>query len=119
MSPNLAFSLLFVPALVDKNIGALVLPGQSLMVYPEDYLKIPGYVHRKSDGFFIDDHDNTRAANFDISDENEVNSIMAIARTSIAPHQKKTNLRKSKGRQATVRPSCVEKKKKRTKEIAL
>lgn len=69
VSPKLAVSLLSVPALVDKNIGVIFLPGQGLLVDLENDFKILGFAHLKTDGLsYIEVYHDERSTNPKISD---------------------------------------------------
>ena len=52
VSKILAMTMLSVPALLEKMIGVLFLPGKALFIYFEDEMKILGTAAQAEDGLF-------------------------------------------------------------------
>lgn len=89
--PTLASSLLSVPALVNKNISVLFLPGQALLVDLEDDYRILGRASQSDDGlFYIPDHQVSDSPKQSANSTLE-KSMMAIVRRESKPHAKKND----------------------------
>ena len=80
--PNLAMSLLSVPALVRKNIGVAFLPGKAILIDLEDDYKILGQATQDKDGlFFIGDDQEKDNAKL-LKADNRVTAMVSVAKKS-------------------------------------
>lgn len=84
VAPDFKTSLLSVPALVKKNIGALFLPGKAMFIDMLDRNNILGYAFQKPDGlFYISDYQDENPVD-STDDEKTVRAMMATATSAAA-----------------------------------
>lgn len=79
--PDVAISLLSVPALVNKNIAVMFLPGAGFLVDLEDDCSILGTFEQDEDGlFYISDNQKSVPAGKNASTESGFTAMIAIAK---------------------------------------